>query len=189
MRLHLLERRARLEYSAIRRNCVDDVAMAAHSAGILLHRASASAIEVWLGHMGGPFWARKQKGSWSIPKGEAEAGESGLAVAVREFSEEIGSPAPDVDYVELGTFRYSSGKTVTVYAGEAPDFDPSQVVSNTFDLEWPPRSGRIQRFPELDQARWVPAVEARELLVVGQRPALDALMTHLGIPRHEPEPT
>ena len=130
---------------------------------------TASGLEVWIGHMGGPFWARKQERAWSIPKGEAQPGESDLDVARREFAEEIGSPAPDVDYLELGTFRYSSGKTLTVFAGEARGFDPAQVVSNEFEIEWPPRSGRMASFPELDEARWVPVVEARELLVVGQR--------------------
>lgn len=163
--------------------------MAAHSAGILLHRHPASGLEVWLGHMGGPFWARTREHAWSIPKGEAEPGESDLTAALREFAEEIGSPAPDVEYLELGTFRYSSGKTVTVFAGEALDFDPAKVVSNTFELEWPPRSGRMQRFPELDEARWLPAHDARALLVVGQQPALDALMARLGIPRDATEPT
>jgi predicted NUDIX family NTP pyrophosphohydrolase len=163
--------------------------MAAHSAGILLHRTTASGLEVWLGHMGGPFWSRKQQNAWSIPKGMAEPEESDLEVARREFAEEIGSPAPEVAYVELGTFRYASGKTVTVFAGEAPDFDPAEVVSNTFELEWPPRSGRMQRFPEFDAARWVPAHEARSLLVAGQQPALDALMTRLGIPHESPSAT
>jgi predicted NUDIX family NTP pyrophosphohydrolase len=153
--------------------------VAAHSAGILLHRMTSTGLEVWLGHMGGPFWTRKQEHAWSIPKGEAEAGESDLEVARREFAEEIGSPAPGVGYVELGTFRYSGGKTVTVFAGEAPGFDPAEVVSNEFELEWPPRSGVTQRFPELDAARWVTVLEARSLLVAGQVPALDALQTLL----------
>jgi predicted NUDIX family NTP pyrophosphohydrolase len=149
--------------------------MEVHSAGILLHRMTPTGLEVWLGHMGGPFWARKREHAWSIPKGEAEAGENDIEVAKREFAEEIGSPAPDVAYVELGTFRYSSGKTVTMFAGEAPAFDPAVVVSNDFELEWPPRSGVTQRFPEFDAARWVTVLEARSLLVVGQVPALDAL--------------
>ena len=154
--------------------------MAAHSAGILLHRTTASGVEVWLGHMGGPFWARKQEHAWSIPKGEAGAGESDIDVARREFAEEIGSPAPEVDYVELGTFRYSGGKTVTVFAADAPEFDPAEIVSNEFELEWPPRSGRLARFPELDAARWVPVAETSTLLVAGQLPALDALQARLG---------
>jgi len=153
--------------------------VAAHSAGILLHRMTASGVEVWLGHMGGPFWARKQEHAWSIPKGEAEAGEDDLGVAVREFAEEVGVAAPELPYVELGRFRYSSGKTVTVFTAAAPDFEPAEVRSNEFELEWPPHSGRMQRFPEFDAARWVPMAEARTLMVAGQLPALDALQTRL----------
>jgi len=149
--------------------------MAAHSSGILLYRVTESGLEVFIGHMGGPFWARKQEHAWSIPKGEAGPGESDLEVARREFAEEIGSPAPEVEYLELGTFRYSSGKTLSVFAAEVPDFDPAQVISNEFELEWPPRSGRIARFPELDDARWVGLDEARRLLVAGQQPILTAL--------------
>jgi predicted NUDIX family NTP pyrophosphohydrolase len=149
--------------------------MAAHSAGILLHRMTASGLEVFVGHMGGPFWARKQEHAWSIPKGEADAGESDFEVARREFKEELGVPAPDLPYVELGTFRYSSGKTVTVFTAEAPNFELTELHSNEFELEWPPRSGRVQRFPELDAARWVSAPEARSLLVAGQLAALDSL--------------
>ena len=154
--------------------------MATHSAGILLHRMTASGPEVFLGHMGGPFWARKQERAWSIPKGEAEPGESDLAVARREFGEELGVPAPDLDYLELTTTRYSSGKTVTVFTAEAPGFELVELRSNTFELEWPPRSGRIQLVPELDEARWVPLPEARSLLVAGQVTALDALLALRG---------
>ena len=148
----------------------------AHSAGILLHRMTPSGPEVFLGHMGGPFWARKQEHAWSIPKGEAEPPESELEVATREFAEELGVPAPELEFRELGTFRYSSGKTVTVFAAEAQDFELAELRSNTFELEWPPRSGRTQLFPEFDAARWVPVAEARSLLVAGQVPALDALL-------------
>jgi predicted NUDIX family NTP pyrophosphohydrolase len=158
------------------------------SAGLLLWRAPASAPagsaapgdpvepEVFIAHMGGPFWARKQAGAWSIPKGEYADEEDPLAAAEREFAEEIGAPAPAVEYVDLGEFRYSSGKLVRVFAGAAPEFDVDEVRSNTFELEWPPRSGRRQSFPEVDEARWAPVSEARELLVAGQRPALDALL-------------
>ena len=158
------------------------------SAGLLLWRAPASAAavapasggpaepEVFIAHMGGPFWARKQAGAWSIPKGEYADEEDPLAAARREFAEEIGAPAPVVEYVDLGEFRYSSGKLVRVFAGAAPEFDVDEVRSNAFELEWPPRSGRRQSFPEVDEARWVPVSEARELLVAGQRPALDALL-------------
>jgi predicted NUDIX family NTP pyrophosphohydrolase len=150
------------------------------SAGILLHRRRPEGIEVWIGHMGGPFWARKEEHAWSIPKGEIEDGEADdLAVARREFAEEIGAPAPDADYVALGDFRYASGKVVVVFAAEAPDFAP-EVRSNMFELEWPPRSGRIQAFPEIDRAEWVPVARARALLVASQAPVLDALERWLG---------
>ncbi|GAA2087384.1 NUDIX domain-containing protein [Pseudolysinimonas kribbensis] len=152
------------------------------SAGILLHRRGAAGVEVWIAHMGGPFWARKEERAWSVPKGELEPGESDdLAVARREFAEETGVAAPDAAYVALGEFRYASGKVVAVFAAEAPDFAPAEIVSNTFDLEWPPRSGRMRAFPEVDRAAWVPIPRARELLVAGQVPALDALLTHLRI--------
>ncbi|MEO8262932.1 MAG: NUDIX domain-containing protein [Pseudolysinimonas sp.] len=145
------------------------------SAGILLYRGGPGAREVFIGHMGGPYWSRKDEHAWSIPKGEFADGEGALEVARREFSEEIGVPAPELDYLELGTFRYSSGKTVTVFAAEAPEFEVAEVVSNTFELEWPPRSGRVQAFPEIDRAQWVTLDQARLMLVAGQVPALDAL--------------
>jgi predicted NUDIX family NTP pyrophosphohydrolase len=153
--------------------------VAAHSAGILLHRMTASGLEIWLGHMGGPFWARKQVHAWSIPKGEAEPGEDDLAVARREFGEELGVPAPELPYLDLGIFRYSSGKTVTVFTAEAPEFELAELHSNEFELEWPPRSGRMQRFPEFDSARWVSMREARSLLVAGQLLAVDVLLARL----------
>ncbi|MBT2499108.1 NUDIX domain-containing protein [Agromyces sp. ISL-38] len=144
------------------------------SAGLLLYRAGEE-LEVFIAHMGGPFWARKREGAWSIPKGEHDAGEDPLAAARREFAEEIGAPAPEIDYADLGSFRYSSGKLIRVFAGAAADFTVDEVRSNTFEVEWPPRSGRRQSFPEVDEAAWITVTEARSLLVVGQRPALDAL--------------
>ena len=148
--------------------------MAETSAGILLFRRQ-SRLEVFLGHMGGPFWRGKDAAAWSIPKGTfIEGEEHPLAAARREFAEEIGRPAPQVDYVELGRFRYASGKLVTVFAGES-DFDADDVRSNTFEIEWPPRSGRRQSFPELDAAGWFTLDDAAERLVKGQRPALAAL--------------
>jgi len=148
------------------------------SAGVLLYRRTPGVvpgIEVLAGHMGGPFWARRDERAWSIPKGEFAAGEEPLAVALREFEEELGTPAPDLSYAELGRFRYSSGKTVTVFAAEAPAFEVAELRSNTFALEWPPRSGRIREFPELDRVAWLPLADARRLLVAGQVPALEAL--------------
>jgi predicted NUDIX family NTP pyrophosphohydrolase len=146
----------------------------APSAGILLYRRAAGGLEVFIAHMGGPFWARKDRQAWSIPKGEFSPDEDPLDAARREFREEIGVDAPDADYVPLGDVRYPSGKTVTVFAAES-DLEVTEVVSNTFETEWPPRSGRRQSFPEVDDARWVALGDAREKLVAGQLPALEAL--------------
>ena len=151
--------------------------MAETSAGILLYRR-APRLELFIGHMGGPFWRGKDASAWSIPKG-TYTDEEPLAAALREFAEEVGRPAPDIEYVELGGFRYASGKLVTVFIGES-DFDPDDVRSNLFEIEWPPRSGRRQSFPELDAAGWFSPDEARERLVKGQRPAVDALVRRLG---------
>ena len=145
-----------------------------HSAGILLHRRSpAGGREVLIGHLGGPFWARRQEGAWSLPKGLIEADETPIAAARREFAEELGILAPEVDYELLGEFRYRSGKLLTVFAAEA-DLDLSAFRPGTFELTL---RGRAVSFPELDEARWVPFAEARPLLVAGQRAALDAVST------------
>ncbi|CAN5437546.1 NUDIX domain-containing protein [soil metagenome] len=152
---------------------------AAASAGILLYRRSAVGLEVFIAHMGGPFWARKDERAWSIPKGAIESGEDELAAARREFHEEIGVPVPTGELVELGAFRYASGKSVTVFALEAPGFEITELVSNSFELEWPPRSGRMRSFPELSEARWVPVGEAGLKLVAGQAPMLNELQSHL----------
>jgi predicted NUDIX family NTP pyrophosphohydrolase len=135
-------------------------------------------VEVLIGHMGGPFWARKDDGGWSLPKGEVDDGEEPFAVALREFAEELGSPVPAADFVPLGEARVTSGKVLTVWAAEG-DLDAGSVVSNTFDLEWPPRSGRVQQFPEIDRAAWVPLDAARAKLVKGQVVFLDRLTAHL----------
>ena len=148
---------------------------AAPSAGILLYRTGTDGLEVFIAHMGGPFWARKDDRAWSIPKGELESGEDAMATARREFAEELGVPAPDAEYRELGVFAYASGKTVTVFVAEVPGFEVAELVPGTFELEWPPRSGRRQLFPEVDRAEWVSVAEARRKLVAGQVPALDAL--------------
>lgn len=153
--------------------------MAVLSAGILLYRLTdAAQPEVWIAHMGGPFWARKDAAAWSIPKGEYQLGEDPFDVARREFDEEIGVPAPAADYLLLGEFRQPSGKIVTVFAAEA-DLAVHEVVSNTFELEWPKGSGRLRQFPEVDDARWVGIAEARVKLVRGQLPVLDALVEML----------
>jgi predicted NUDIX family NTP pyrophosphohydrolase len=147
------------------------------SAGILLHRRGPGGTEVLLGHMGGPFWAKKDDGAWSIPKGEHGPDEEPLEVARREFEEELGSPVPAADLVPLGELR-ASGKVLRMWAGEG-DLDATACVSNTFELEWPPRSGRIQEFPEIDRAAWFGLDEARGKLVKGQVPFLDRLMAVL----------
>ena len=149
--------------------------MVTTSAGILLYRiGSDGGLEVLLGHMGGPFWARKDDGAWSIPKGEHGPDEEPIAVAKREFEEELGSPVPTSELVPLGELRVTSGKVLTVWAGEG-DLDATTTRSNTFELEWPPRSGRMQEFPEIDRAAWFGLDEARTKLVKGQVAFLDRL--------------
>jgi predicted NUDIX family NTP pyrophosphohydrolase len=149
------------------------------SCGLLLHRPGPGGREVLIAHMGGPFWAKKDDGAWSIPKGERDEGEEPLAVALREFAEEMGRPAPDGPTVLLGEFRQSHGKVVTVFARDA-DFDADGITSNTFETEWPPRSGRTASFPEVDRAAWMTLAAARPKLVKGQVPALDALAAAVG---------
>lgn len=147
---------------------------AVHSAGVLLHRAGPDgAVQVLLAHMGGPFWARKDEGAWSIPKGEHPPTEDPRAAARREFAEELGSPAPDGELRALGTVR-SGSKVVAAFA-LAGDLDAAHVVSNTFTLEWPPRSGRVQSFPEIDRAAWFDLDAARQKIVKSQQPFLDRL--------------
>jgi predicted NUDIX family NTP pyrophosphohydrolase len=134
--------------------------MPRRSAGILLYRDG----EVLLVHPGGPFWTKKDAGAWSIPKGEYEDGDDPRACALREFEEELGTPLPaGTELVELGDVRQKSGKVITAYAG-AGDLDADAATSNTFTLEWPPRSGRMQEFPEVDRAGWFTLDEAREKL-------------------------
>lgn len=148
------------------------------SAGILLYRVPAEAdeeVSVFVAHMGGPFWSGKDEGAWSIPKGELDDDESALDAARREFREELGIDPPDAEYAELGTFPYSSGKRVIVFVADGRDFTASEVAFGTFELEWPPRSGRTRTFPEVDRVEWMPVSQARDRLVKGQRPALDRL--------------
>jgi predicted NUDIX family NTP pyrophosphohydrolase len=145
----------------------------ARSAGILLHRVRDAVQEVLLVHPGGPFWAKKDAGAWSIPKGEYSDDEDPLACARREFEEELGSPAPD-DLTSLGEVRQKSGKRVAAWAAPG-DLDPSAIRSNTFTMEWPPRSGRMQEFPEIDRAGWFPLEEARVKINPAQAEFLDRL--------------
>nr|WP_282957127.1 NUDIX domain-containing protein [Subtercola boreus] len=146
------------------------------SAGILLYRQGAGGTEVWIAHMGGPFWARKHERAWSIPKGLVEPGEDTLHAALREFAEEIGAPPPPAPYGLLAEVRQRSGKIVLAYAAELAEGELVVFVgSNTFTVEWPRGSGLLREYPEIDGARWVPLAEARTLLVAGQEPLLDAL--------------
>jgi predicted NUDIX family NTP pyrophosphohydrolase len=144
------------------------------SAGILLYRVRPAGPEVLLGHMGGPFWEKKDDGAWSIPKGEHGPDDDPLAVARREFEEELGSPVPAEELLPLGALRVTSAKVLAVWAAEG-DLDATATRSNTFELEWPPRSGRVQEFPEIDRAAWFGLGEARAKLVKGQVPFLDRL--------------
>jgi predicted NUDIX family NTP pyrophosphohydrolase len=148
--------------------------MAARSAGILLYRHGDAGPEVLLVHPGGPFWARKDLGAWSIPKGEHEDGEAPQDAARREFAEETGTPLPPGELVPLGEVRQRGGKIVSAWAAEG-DLDPETVQSNMFEMEWPPRSGRRQEFPEIDRAGWFPIEDARERLLAAQTPFLDRL--------------
>ncbi|MGW1892690.1 NUDIX domain-containing protein [Streptomyces sp. NPDC002004] len=148
------------------------------SAGLLLHRRADDGVEVLLGHMGGPLWARRDVGAWSVPKGEYVPPEEAWEAARREFAEELGLPPPEGEAVPLGDTRQSGGKTVTVWAIEA-DLDPEAVVPGTFTMEWPPRSGRIGTFPEIDRVAWFGVDAAREAIVKAQTVFLDRLVAHL----------
>jgi len=148
------------------------------SAGMLLYRIRGEAVEVLLVHPGGPFWASKDLGAWSIPKGEYAHGDDPLAAALREFEEETGQPPPRAGLLELGAVRQRGGKVLTAWAA-AGDLDPAAIASNTFAMEWPPRSGNQREFPEVDQAGWFDPPTAREKLLSGQRELLDRLLRHL----------
>ncbi|MFJ4828991.1 NUDIX domain-containing protein [Streptomyces sp. NPDC088747] len=152
---------------------------ARRSAGLLLFRRTDEGFEVLLGHMGGPFFARREAGAWTVPKGEYEAGEAAWDAARREFQEELGLAPPDGEALPLGEVRQTNGKIVTAWAVEA-DLDPATVVPGTFEMEWPPKSGRRQEFPELDRVEWLAPDRARELIVKAQAEFLDRLAEHTG---------
>jgi predicted NUDIX family NTP pyrophosphohydrolase len=155
------------------------VSTAKTSAGLLLYRLREQRLEVLIAHMGGPFWASKDDGGWSIVKGEYDAAsEDAYAAARREFEEETGSPAPKGEPLALGELRQRSGKLISVWAIES-DFDASRIDSNTFTLEWPRGSGREQQFPEIDRAGWFDCETARAKLVAGQVAFIDALAQRL----------
>jgi predicted NUDIX family NTP pyrophosphohydrolase len=144
------------------------------SSGLLLFRRSAAGLEVLLVHMGGPFWRERDAGAWSIPKGEHQADDDSLHEARREFAEELGLQAPPGEACDLGELKQRSGKLIHAWALES-DLDVSEISSNTFELEWPRGSGRVQRFPEVDRAAWLGLDVAREKLVGGQVPFLQRL--------------
>jgi predicted NUDIX family NTP pyrophosphohydrolase len=148
------------------------------SAGLLLFRRRKGTLEVLIAHMGGPFWARKDAGAWSIIKGQYEPPEEPLDAARREFAEETGSPPPTGDELPLGDVVQGSGKRVTAWAIES-DFDPAGIISQTFTVEWPPRSGQMQEFPEIDRAEWFDAETAKGKLVRAQAAFVDRLADRL----------
>jgi predicted NUDIX family NTP pyrophosphohydrolase len=145
------------------------------SAGLLLYRIVGGDIEVLIGHPGGPFWARKDDGAWSIPKGEYTAGEDPWTVALREFEEELGKTPPDGPRIDFVPVKQPSGKVITAFAVRG-DLDLDGTHSNTFALEWPKGSGQIREYPEIDRAGWFSVAAARSKLLKGQRPLLDRLL-------------
>ena len=149
------------------------------SAGLLLYRNGVDGVEVLLGHMGGPYWARKDEGAWSIPKGEHEPEEDAFTAAEREFTEELGHRPPAGESRELGTVAQRGGrKQITVFAREG-DFEPEHIHPGTFDLEWPPRSGTMATFPEIDRVAWFGLDAARAKLVAAQVEFVDRLVALL----------
>jgi len=152
--------------------------VATNSAGLLLYRLRDGEPELLIAHMGGPFWARREQRAWTIVKGEHGPEEDPLDAARREFAEETGAPAPPGEVIDLGEIRQSGGKRVRAFALEG-EFDPETLRSNTFELEWPPRSGRTAEFPEIDRVRWCDAGTARRLLVAAQAQLVDELLARL----------
>lgn len=147
------------------------------SAGVLLYRTGDGVVEVLIAHPGGPFWARKDDGAWSIPKGEYADGDDPWTAAQREFHEELGLPVPAGPRIDFGALKQPSGKVVTAFAVEA-DLDVADAHSNTFQIEWPKGSGRMREFPEVDRVGWFEVAHARAKLLKGQRGFLDRLMAH-----------
>lgn len=163
--------------------------MAKQSAGILVYRKVGSGIEVLIVHPGGPFWAKKDKGAWSIPKGEFTDEENPLVAAKREFAEELGSSAPDGVYQEIGQTKTKSGKIIHAWALQG-DLDIAAIKSNTFEMEWPPRSGQQQQFQEVDKAAWYPPQKAMAKLNPAQVVFVERLVEALGLPASsKPEQT
>ena len=152
--------------------------MPKRSAGIVMYRHQAGALQVLLVHPGGPFWAKKEEGAWSIPKGEYDDPEDPLLAAKREFAEELGIAPPDAECRPLGDIKQSGGKIVTAFA-LAGDCDTAAINPGRFEMEWPPRSGRMQTFPEIDRAGWFSLADARVKILASQLPLIDRLETLL----------
>jgi predicted NUDIX family NTP pyrophosphohydrolase len=152
--------------------------LSAQSAGLVVYRKRDGKLEVLLVHPGGPFWQKRDDGAWSIPKGELTESEAGVDVARREFQEELGLPAPDVELTTLGDVRQAGGKIVHAWAAPG-DLDVTRLTSNTFEIEWPPRSRKMQRFPEVDRAAWFDLDAARRKLLPAQRLFIDRLEEQL----------
>ena len=161
--------------------------MAKQSAGILVYRTRKNALEVLIVHPGGPFWAKKDQGAWSLPKGEFE-GEDGIAAAKREFQEELGQTPPVGTYQELGTVKNKSGKVIHAWTVEG-ELDVRDIKSNTFSLEWPPKSGKEQEFPEVDKAGWFKLEVASQKLNGAQAAFIERLAEMLHVQLHKPEQT
>ena len=156
--------------------------MAVHSAGILLYRVNSGNTEIFLVHPGGPYWVRKDEGAWSIAKGIVNPGEASLAAAQREFREETGF-SPEGDFQPLGRFRQPSGKQLTVWALEG-DCNPARLMSESFSMIWPPKSGTLQSFPEVDRGAWFGRDEAMVRIVSGQRPIIEKFYNRDVMGRH-----
>ncbi len=151
-----------------------------NSAGILLYRLNNTSLEVLLVHPGGPFFTKKDSGAWSIPKGEFLEDENSLDAAKREFKEEIGVDVPDTDFIELSPIEQKNNKTVHAWAFQG-DIDTSTIKSNTFELEWPPKSGKLRSFPEIDKGEWFTVTNAKEKINIRQVPLLDELQKKLSL--------
>lgn len=158
-----------------------------YSAGLLIFRIKDGRLEVLLGHMGSPWWAKKDKGAWSIPKGEYLEPEEPLAAARREFKEELSLDPPAGTPIDLGTIKQKNNKQVTAWAIEA-DLNLAGAKSNTVKVEWPPRSGKMHEFPEIDRVSYLPASEVADKLVVGQYEFIERLNAHLGLNSNQAQP-
>jgi predicted NUDIX family NTP pyrophosphohydrolase len=167
-------------FRSARKSPLNSARRSTSSAGILMYRRGASKLEVLLVHPGGPYWRRKDHGAWSIPKGEINGGEDPAVAAIREFSEETGL-APAGQLKPLGEIRQRGGKRVIAFALEG-NLDVSAIISNSFEIEWPPGSGKMQKFPEIDRAEWFDLPAAHAKIIDGQRPLLDRLVERVERP-------